>query len=173
MSLDVDDHKAATSPRPSRRWRWIAVAAAIVVVAVVLAVVLSQRGGSDTAPPPADTGGHAGVAPLGVLQVPAAGGRCMVPSAGLLAQRPVAFEGRVSALGAHGATLTVDHRFAGKVADSVVVRPGPRTTEPGLRFAAGRTYLLAAATDGTVAVCGLSGEKTPALARMYAAAFGG
>lgn len=171
MSLDVDDQKAAAGRRRSRRWPWIAVAAGIVVVAVVLAVVISGRGGDKTQNDRA--GVHPGVAPFPVLQVPAVSGRCMVPSAALLAQRPIAFEGRVSDLTAKLATITVVHRYAGEIGDTMVAQRPPPTTEAGLRFVKGGTYLLAATKDGTVAVCGFSGVKTPALAKMYAAAFGG
>jgi hypothetical protein len=171
MSLDVDEQRPTASHRHPARWWVIAGAAAVVVVAVVLAVVLAMKGGDRSATgsdPHAASGGA-----LRALRVPAAGGRCLVPSADLLARHPVAFEGRVSRVGADSATLTVAHRFAGGPAGTVVVRRPPRTTEPGIAFVPGRTYLLAAGSDGTVAVCGLSGEKTPALARMYAAAFAG
>jgi hypothetical protein len=179
MSLDVDEQRATRAPHHPARWWWaIAGTAAVVVVAVVLSVVLWLREGDDggsrsdlgraAVPSAAPTS-----TPLAALQVPAAAGRCMVPSADVLGQRPIAFAGRVDSVTDGVVTLAVTDRIAGDVASTVVVHEPARTSEPTLTFAAGHTYLVAADADGTVAVCGLSGERTPALSRLYAAAFGG
>lgn len=194
MSLDLDDPKAAARPHPSRRWWLIAVAAVVVVVAVVSAVVMWVQGddGGPAAGPAVSSPASSSPAPStspSAAQSPAssstappapraaftlapAPARCMIPSATLLGRHPLAFEGTVTAIHGNAVSLDVSDTLAGRVAHAVVVRRPPRTTETSVTFHPGHTYLLAAGADGAVAGCGFSGEKTPRLTRLYAAAFG-
>ena len=99
--------------------------------------------------------------------------RCAVPTAEILAQQSVAFDGTVGAVAGDTVTLDVSHWYAGGSTDQVRVR-APATDLQDLigavRFEAGGRYLVSA-TDGQVSVCGLSAPYSADLAALYDQAF--
>jgi hypothetical protein len=156
---------------------WLVAAAALVVIVAggALWLVQSSRGHTDgglLADPAPTTAAPA----TGELTVAAAGsGRCMMPTADLLADKPIAFEGTVEGIADGVVTLRVTHVFAGDLAEEVSVRGAVAPDTGGApegdpTFATGGRYLVAAA-DGTVLGCGLSGPVTPDLRDLYAQAF--
>lgn len=99
--------------------------------------------------------------------------KCMVPTARLLKQQELAFEGTVNTIEANAVSLDVKTWFKGDPTDQVVVRnadPQLRLALSGVDFEVGPTYLVSA-SEGQVTMCGLSGEATPDLSRLFARAF--
>lgn len=161
---------------------WLVAAAAVLVIAGVGIFTLTGSPDDDTAPPIADgtggTGGPDGDDQVVITQLRApagATGRCMVPTAELLAQQQVAFAGTVDEIADGTVVLTPTTFFAGEEADRVeVAAPAESMTEliGAVDFQVGASYLVSA-TDGQVSVCGFSGPATPQLEQLYADAFGG
>ena len=105
-----------------------------------------------------------------------AAGSCAVPDATALAARnPVAFEGTAVTVAADKVTLDVQRWFANRpdgVTRVELANPGgpDAVALDGIAFTTGRSYLVSA-VDGTVNICGLSGESSPELLALYRAAF--
>ncbi len=101
--------------------------------------------------------------------------KCMVPTAEILSQQTLAFEGTVTKLTDGLATLRVARWYAGDPTDLVEVKAPSADMQAligAVDFEEGGTYLVAA-TGQDLAVCGFSGPATPELAAMYGEAFGG
>jgi hypothetical protein len=160
------------------------------MVAAAAALVVAGGGavtalGADEDPAGAPPGGSRpavdpSAAPSGeprvaILAVPNASGRCMVPTAEVLRRQSLAVLGRAAEVGERGVTLRVRRTYAGEEVDRVRVE-APREQLQlllgAVAFGEGGQYLVAA-TDGRVAVCGLSGPATPARRSLYDEAFPG
>ena len=147
--------------------RFAAVAAGVLAVAV-LGACGSQEGADDRSP---------GAEPGRTLTVElpdAAPGRCMVPSADFLGESEIAFEGTVTSVDDEEATLEVTRWFRGDDDVTTVTVTAPdmsRTSVAGVEFHEGKTYLVSA-NDGRATLCGYTAVSSPALAEMYAEAFG-
>lgn len=183
------------------RWLVIAVAAAVVVVAAVSSLVLwlgegdnghtdgglradpsasapassapAQPSSGASSEPPASSSPKAGggVTRLTLAPQPA---RCLPPSADRLSSAALAFQATVGQIGRKSVVLNARswiHAEGFGGTDTVrVALPGARTDLP-VTFEPGKTYLVAATGDGQVLSCGMSGVKTPSLAKLYADAF--
>jgi len=181
MSHDTDTQvpERRTGTRGRNPLTWLVAAAAVLVIAGVGVFTLTGTDDDNTAPPIADDNGSGdgGAEPVVIsLRAPAAStGRCMMPSAEVLSQQQVAFEGTVETIGDGTVVLTPTEFYAGDEADRVEVdAPADQLTNliGAVEFEVGGTYLVSA-TDGQVTVCGFSGPATPELEQLYADAFGG
>ncbi|CAN5325812.1 hypothetical protein BH09ACT11_BH09ACT11_19070 [soil metagenome] len=159
-----------TVERPSEARRrgpltWVVVGVAVIVAGIGLVVAVARTGSN---PPPAPDG------PAVVLHLtgPQADGRCMVPSADMLASKTLAFAGTVETAEAGTVTITASEFYAGGPADVVELRYPHRITDGSVDLAAGQSVLIAA-DAGQVLGCGLSGVATDELAALYDQAFGG
>lgn len=165
----VDRTVAAGPGRGRHRVAWAAAAAAVAVLAGLGAWWAAGGDGSE-APPAADAPS------VTVLTLPpAAPARCMVVTPDLLARQTTAFEGTVTAVEDGTATLEPARWYAGDPTDLVRLdAPSEDAVRllGAVRFEVGQRYLVAA-TDGEVALCGISASYSPTYAAMYAEAFGG
>ena len=102
-------------------------------------------------------------------------GRCMAPSADVLAQADVAFDGTVRSV-EHGLVdLEVGTWYAGGDGDLVTVRAQPGAMQAligAVAFEEGGRFLVAG-QGSDLMVCGLSAAYDEQLAALYAEAFGG
>lgn len=147
---------------------WLAAAAAVVVLAG--GGIWLARGDDGPAPP---AGAEQTVTTLDA-SAPRAG-RCMVLSADLLGAQELALDGTVTEVADQTATLEVTRWYAGGETDLVeLAAPAADLTAliGAVQLEVGQRYLVAA-TDGSVAACGMSAAYTPELAALYAEAFGG
>jgi hypothetical protein len=153
---------------------WLVAAAAIVLIAAVGAFALidpSDDGGSTTAGSEPTTD-----ASVTELQAPgaAAAGRCLPTTADALAGAEVAFDGTVEEIEGDLVTLRATQWYAGEETDLVTVE-GPSEDLQALLaavdFQDGQRYLVAAAPDGRVMICGFSAPHSPRLERLYDQAF--
>jgi hypothetical protein len=163
------DNAPAVRRRP-RRWMITAAAAVVVLLAGLTAIF--AYGGSP-APGPAPVPGPA--RPPSVTRLVEGGGaaKCRPPTAAVLADVPLAFEGTVQHIKNGTVTLAATRFFAGPRSDLVEVRQSDGDSQALIGatvFETGRTYLVAAA-DGQTMPCGYSGLATPELTALYAAAF--
>ncbi|MGN0064225.1 MAG: hypothetical protein ACI379_08275 [Nocardioides sp.] len=100
-------------------------------------------------------------------------GRCMMPTADVIARAEVAFEGTVIETSGETARLEVSRWIHGEgQAPEVVVTATDlsATSELGVEFEEGKTYLVSA-TGSQVTLCGFSGPKTDELSALYDEAF--
>jgi hypothetical protein len=166
--IDTSSDPATPEPSPSRpssRTPWFAAIAAVVVVAVAIGAVALTRGDeAATAGPPLELSG-------GVDDVMAS---CLAPSADILRDMEVAFEGTVTAVDGEVVTLRVDQWFTPGDADIVTITApaGMEALIGGIPFDVGGMYLVSA-TGGTVNYCGFSGPDSPELRALYDEAFPG
>ena len=154
---------AAASPTARARRVWIpiaAVAAAAAAAAIALPLAL---GGTPSV--------MALEQPVGESLV---AGSCLAVSAESLLAEDLAFAGRVLSVEGDTVVLEVTERFSGEVADRVEVPQVVAGSDDGsgVPFEADGTYLVAA-TDGTIAGCGLSGVDDAGLRAVYDEAFAG
>lgn len=177
MSHDIDTQVPETRQSGTRGRNpltWVVAAAATLVIAGI--GVFAIAGGPDDADPPAAGGDQEDQVVITQLRAPAAaGGRCMVPTAEVLAGQDLAFAGTVDAITDGTVTLTPTETFAGEEADTVEVEaPAAELTDliGAVDFEVGGSYLVAA-SDGQVTACGFSGPASPQLERLYTQAFGG
>src|SRR6478609_9688839 len=104
MSHDTDTQvpERRTGTRGRNPLTWLVAAAAVLVIAGVGVFTLTGTDDDNTAPPIADDNGSGdgGAEPVVIsLRAPAAStGRCMMPSAEVLSQQQVAFEGTVETI---------------------------------------------------------------------------
>lgn len=177
MSHDTDT--LTPEPRTGTRGRnpltWLVAAAAAVVIGGVGIFALTNGPGAteEDAPPLADGDDQVVITQL---RAPAAAGfgRCMVPTAEVLANQETAFAGTVDEITDGTVTLTPTTYYAGEQADKVEVAAStPEMTAliGAVDFKVGETYLVSA-NGGQVTVCGFSGAATPQLQRLYDDAFG-
>jgi hypothetical protein len=158
-----------TSPAPavparSARRTWIPVVgvAAALAIAAAVAVPLALSGTPTVEQLAQPTGDGL------------ASGSCMIVSPEGLLMNEQAFAARVLTVEGDVVTLEVTERFTGEVADRVEV-PQVDAADgdfSGVPFEVGESYLVAA-TDGTIAGCGLSGTDSADLRAVYDAAFSG
>lgn len=173
----LEDVMSETDPRTRTPLTWLVAAAAVVLIAAAGSVALLGRP-DPAAPPTAGAGADADADPtVTELTLAAQGpGRCMVPSAEVLGGAAYAVDGRVTEVAEGRATLAPTLWFAGEPTDEVVVAAGSADLQALIgapRFREGERYLVAAADDGDVMVCGFSGPWTERLAGLYDRAFGG
>ncbi|WP_309649619.1 hypothetical protein [Nocardioides sp.] len=173
--LPVETRESGTRHRSPLTWL-VAAAAAVLIGGVGVFGLLNNDRESSQVP---SAGLSAPVSEAPTVTVLAAGaptqGRCMVPSAEVLANAQVAFAGTVDAVSADVVSLTPDRFYAGEVTDQVEVRSEPAMMQAlvgAVDFQPGQRYLVAA-SDGQVMVCGFSGAFAPALESLYVAAFPG
>ncbi|HEY5889611.1 MAG TPA: hypothetical protein VIW94_02775 [Acidimicrobiia bacterium] len=99
---------------------------------------------------------------------------CMVLTADILDDVPLAFAGTVTAIEGETVTLTVDEWYVGGDASSVELSApaGLEALIGSIEFTEGEQYLISA-YDGVVNYCGFSGPATPELQAVYDEAFPG
>jgi hypothetical protein len=179
MSHPDTPDAAADSARQRSPLTWLAAAAAVVIIAGVGVFAVMNRA-QDTGTPAAgpEPSASTGEPSTTELRAPGAGatsGRCLPPSAEVLEQADVAFDGTVEEIEGDLVTLRATRWYAGSPTDLVTVR-GPSEDLQALLaavdFQDGGRYLVAASTDGRVMVCGFSAEHSPRLERLYGQAFG-
>lgn len=111
-----------------------------------------------------------------VLEAPATvSARCAVPSAELLANAEVAFDGTVRDIDETAVVLIPTRFYSGPASEEVRVEsPLAALSEliGAVEFQVGERYLVSA-VDGQVTVCGFSGPYSPDLEQLYVDAFGG
>jgi hypothetical protein len=171
MSTTLDD-TGTTSPSGGRRTgprpRTLVAAAALAAVASLGAVGVAVLGPDDE---------QQAAAPETLeLTLPAGDvmSSCIEYSVDFLAQMPLAFSGRVEAVGDGTVRLDVDRWYRGGTADVVELEnpTGPMTSIDGIELVAGSRYLVTASEDGTVNGCGYTAEWSEPMARDFATAFG-
>lgn len=162
------EEPATAAPRgdgPDYRLLGLAAIVPVVVIVAIVVRVLVDR--------PHDSNAHPATLSLNVpAQAPAK--PCGAPDASKLAAQASAVEATVTSV--DGSTVTFQpKRFFRGNAERVQVRELGDTTPGALRlpaFTQGKTYLLAAGSDGTLAGCGLTGVETSSLEKLYTSAFG-
>jgi len=167
---DAMSHDLDTPARRRTALTWLVAAAALLVIAGV--GVFAVVGGDDepqvpTAQDPAPT-----VVELSAR--PPVAARCAVPTAELLGNQELAFDGTVSAITDGTVTLDVTEWYRGGPADQVTVDAPPTDMQAlvgAADFKAGQRYLVSA-NDGFVTVCGFTAPYSDDLAALYAEAFG-
>ncbi len=176
MSHDVLTESRETGTHGRGPLTWLVAAAAAVVIAGTAVFVLTNR--DDTTEVPEAAPGTSAPATPTVTELTAGTtpARCMVPSAELLAGKPVAFDGTVDSVAGDTVTLTPTHWYAGGPTDLVRVQAPSEQLQQllaAVAFEEDGRYLVAADEDGSVMVCGFSGPWTERLAALYAEAFPG
>ncbi|MCW2766555.1 MAG: hypothetical protein JWO11_2514 [Nocardioides sp.] len=170
MSSDPTTESRGTGTHDRSPLTWLVAAAAVLIIAGVGFFGFQSLSGGDNKVPTAST-----QPTVTELTGGTAAGRCMVPTAEVLANQAVAFEGTVQAISAGVVTLVPGHFYAGAETDLVEVQAPPDELAQligAVDFQVGGTYLVSA-TGGRVSVCGFSGPVTPALQALYAEAFPG
>ena len=157
---DAEPRLDRSPARPKSR-RAIAVAAAAAVVFGAAAIVNLNRGGQAEAPLALS------VAADDLMTM------CVPFDVGFLSEMPVAFGGTVASATDETVVIEVDRWFKGGDSDIVEVSApmaGTSILLDGVDFEVGRRYLITA-TNGTINVCGFSGEATPELEAAFTEAF--
>jgi hypothetical protein len=180
MSDDLDydiPETRATGVHERSRLTWLVAAAAVILIAGVSAFVLVQRGADEDVPAAGPGGEPADPTTVTSLSAPPDAGtaKCAVPTADILAQQGLAFDGVVDDISDGTVTLTPTMFYAGDPTDIVRVEAPPAELEGLLLFVdfqVGQRYLVSAA-DGQVSLCGYSGAWTPELEQLYVEAFPG
>jgi hypothetical protein len=165
----------ATGVHERSRLTWLVAAAAVLLIAGVGAFVLIDRGADDV--PVADPDGSSDAPTVTTLAAPpgAGAGRCAVPTAAILAQQELAFDGVVEAITDGVVTLTPTMFYAGEPTDVVQVEAPPEALQLlilSVEFEVGQRYLVSA-NEGQVGVCGFSGPWSPRLEQLFVEAFPG
>ncbi|MEX0426566.1 hypothetical protein AB3X52_02965 [Nocardioides sp. DS6] len=150
---------------PDYRLLVLAAIVPVLVIAAILVRVIANR--------PHDSNAHPATLTLNVpAQAPTT--PCGTPDASALAAQASAVEATVTSI--DGSTVTFQpKRFFRGSAERVQLRQLGDATPSALQlptFEQGRTYLLAAGSDGTLAGCGLSGPESSSLEKLYTSAFG-
>ena len=179
MSDDLDydiPETRATGVHERSRLTWLVAAAAVMLIAGVSAFVLVERG-TDDVPAAGPSGEPADPTTVTSLAVPsdAVTAKCAVPTADILAQQGLAFDGVVDDISDGTVTLTPTMFYAGDPTDIVRVEAPPAALEGlllSVQFEVGQRYLVSAA-DGQVSLCGYSGAWTPELEQLFVEAFPG
>jgi hypothetical protein len=181
---DTMSHPETPEPSDGTRQRspltWLAAAAAAVIIAGAGVFAVLDRGedsGSPAAgPDPTPSTSAPSTTELLAPGAEVGSGRCLPPSADVLAGADVAFEGTVEEIEGDLVTLRTTRWYAGPPTDLVTVQ-GPSEDLQALLaavdFQDGRRYLVAATADGRVMVCGFSAPHSQRLEQLYGQAFGG
>ncbi len=180
MSDDLDTdipETRQTGVHERSRLTWLVAAAAVLLIAGVSAFALIQRATDDDVPAAGPSGEPADPTTVTSLSVPADAGsaKCAVPSAEILAQQGLAFDGVVDGVTDGMVTLTPTMFYAGEPTDIVRVEAPPEALEGlllSVQFEVGERYLVSAA-DGQVSICGYSGAWSPDLEQLFVEAFPG
>ncbi|MDT4920204.1 MAG: hypothetical protein QOI15_1106 [Pseudonocardiales bacterium] len=166
--------EAPATPTPSAkpsRTRWLLAAAAVAAIAVA-GTLVAVNVGSDSKPTaaPQKTVKH--------LALPTVGGpatqMCIRFEADHLRDMPVAFSGTVAEATDTDVLIDVDHWYKGGSADQVQLANHNQpevALEGGIQFEVGHRYLVSA-SDGTVSMCGYSGEWSAEFEQSFQEAFG-
>lgn len=176
-SADQQPESRDTGTRNRSPLTWLVAAAAVLVAAVGVFILLDNDPEAEETPS-ASAPSATESAPPTVTELaapPATTGRCMVPSAELLARSQVAFSGTVESVGADVVAIVPDRFYAGEPTLRVEVRAPAEQLSAlvgAVRFEEGRRYLVSA-NDGEVTACGFSGPASPDLAALYGEAFPG
>lgn len=166
MTTTEESPSTPTGTSTPTRTRWLLAAAAAVVAAAVGITVAVTAGGSSSNP---KTVKH--------LALPGGGpavNMCIRFTVDMLRDMPVAFSGTAAEVTDDNVLLDVDHWYKGGSADQVELSNSNNpqiALEGGIHFETGQRYLVSA-SDGTVSMCGYSGEWTPELEQSYQEAFG-
>ena len=175
---DLPTERREDGPRRRGPLTWLLAGVAVAIIAAA-AIFLLTRGG-DAPPAPGTTGAtetETGTeATVTELSAPdTATGRCMAPTAEVLADKPVAFDGTVEQVEDGLVTLTATHWYAGEQTDLVTIEAPPEVLGrllTSVEFEEDERYLVAATETGAVMICGFSGPYSDGLAAMYDEAFG-
>ena len=156
---------AKASSDPDYRLLALAAIVPVLVIAAVLVRVLVNR--------PSDSNAHPSTLAFNVpAQAPAQA--CTPPDASELTSEATAVEATVTSIDGTLVTLQPKRFFRGS-AEQVQVREAAGGAPDALQlptFTDGKTYLLAAGSDGTLAGCGLTGTDSSGLEKLYTSAFG-
>jgi hypothetical protein len=185
MSDDLDNdipETRQTGVYERSRLTWLVAAAAVLLIAGVGAFVLLERDTQDVPAAGPDgatgqSGGAADAATVTTLAVPANAGaaKCAVPSAEILAQQELAFDGVVDDITDGIVTLSPTTFYSGEPTDIVRVEAPPEVLGQlllSVEFAIGERFLVSA-FDGQVSLCGYSAPWSPELEQLYVEAFPG
>lgn len=188
MSTPLTEQPTAghgTGPVRSRRRAGLLAAAGVLVAGGVgYGLVTGPFAPTTAAPAPSPVSSSvpsSEVAPAAkplALSVPDGGGAagsCPMFEEPVLAAKPVAFRGKVTAVSGGTVTLAVDRWYRGGPAGVTQVElaaTNQNAALDGVEFVVGKVYLVSA-EQGVVAICGYSGEATPELQALYDRAFGG
>lgn len=171
-----DGPSAAPSGPARSRWSralpWLAGAAAAAMVAIAGFSLMAQRVEAPSQPPSVAAPEPSSTT---VAAPAAAPGRCVPPSAEVLAGAELAVDATVTEVVGDQVTLMVNQWFAGTPTDELVVTAAPASLQeligaPDLQQ--GQRYLLAA-NGGQLMVCGFSGPFDSERSTLYTTAFGG
>ena len=172
MSNDLMTETRETGTHGRSPLTWLVAAAAVVIIAAVGAFgVLRHDAGSDQPPSAA----RDQTPTVTELTGPSGGvdAKCMVPSAAVLGQATLAFEGTVQKITDGVVTLVPSHVYAGPATDVVTITAAPEAMQQlvgAVKFEDNGRYLISS-TNGQVSVCGFSGPYTADLAALYDEAF--
>ena len=170
----VNSDLRETGTRRRNALTWLVAAAAVVVIAVGVVWWISDDDAKPGVVAKPATGAPSTPADVTPLTAAPVAGRCITPSAQLLAAKPLAFAGEVLGIADGVVTIRPTTVYAGDPGDRVTVRgttaADTGTIEGDPEFQAGQDYLVAA-DGGQVVGCGLSGPATPELSGLYAQAF--
>lgn len=178
-TLSSETREPGSRARGPLTWL-VAAAAAAVIVGVGLFAVLGGDDPRDGQVPVADDSspaepGEPATGTVTALTAPGAqAGRCMMPSADVIAQQEVAFQGAVTSIEDGTVVLDPTAFYAGEETETVTVEAPAEALQQllvAVDFEVGETYLVSA-SDGQVTLCGFTGPATPELEALYAEAFG-
>lgn len=174
MSSSTDDdltRSRETGAHGRNPLTWLVAAAAVLLIAGAGAFGLMRQ--DPGTPGPGSTAADSTVTELSAPVASSA--KCMVPSAEVLGQQSLAFEGTVQEVTDGKVVLDPTNFYAGDVTDLVTVTASTGDLQAlvgAVDFREGKNYLVSA-TDGQVSVCGLSGPYSADLAALYQEAFPG
>lgn len=178
---DLDDlaESRAAGARDRGPLTWlVAAAAAVVIVGAGIFTLVGRDADSTEQLATAEDRIQPSSPPVSVTTLAAgapAGGRCMVPTAEVLARQEIAFEGAVQEVEEGTVVLAPSTFYAGQETDLVELQaPAPQLELllDAVPFEEGRSYLVAG-SGGRVTLCGFTGPRTERLAGLYEDAFGG
>jgi hypothetical protein len=173
MSTELTTETRETGTRNRGPLTWLVAAAAVVIIAG--AAVFGVLGHDDDAATPPTAADAKTVTELSAPSSAAYRAKCMVPSAEIVSQQSVAFDGTATTLADGVVTLTVNHWYAGGPTDLVRVQAPAADLQQlvgAVGFEEDGRYLVSA-TNGRVTVCGFSAPYSTALAGVYEEAFPG
>jgi hypothetical protein len=179
MSHDIDIREdepvmAPTGTEGRNPLVWLGAAAAVFVIAGGGFFAAARIGGED--PPQAQDPPTSQEPTVTQLSAPpAVEAKCAVPTAEILATQEIALAGTVVAIDDDTVTIETTTVYAGDVGDHVEVEALPADLQAlilGVDFEVGGHFLVAA-SEGQVAICGLSGTASPELQQLYEEAFAG